>query len=510
MGFDGILNDKKPDENNKTEKELKELITKFVFENEVQTGNEKFDYLLNQLINAFPEAINIIGKKQHSTHDSTLDIHILKVLNYAMNTEEYKTLSDNEKLILKFIILFHDIAKAENQADENHPEICAYYTRDILKKVNLPENMKERIIEIIKNHNILGKLNETQYRTDIEYATAILRREGDIKLAKIFTEADIHCVNETFAKDVNADNLDNVTKKLEEKLDERHRKGALAYSTPFIQTLFKKSPYYNKALTEIEKNGKTYKVPIFNFSGDKSLPGLFIDKNFDLRELGFINQYDKNKPLSEEDLELFIHCTYAPQDVYYLGSVEADSDICTSNITPIELNTFNDDDTLGVVFNPFEQYNISSSNNTNQNSGAKKNTHNFATEMFRDSFFHKVNDFTRIYFIKYFEENCNMDITEAQFAQIHKQLQNHKYLTQVHDIKLQDGTILKEEDIKNAIKYIGKKRRADYKHTNNETNVLIHSIMGNFVNGKYAEDIPQECLENAEKYDIPIFLFKSK
>ena len=85
-----------------------------------------------------PEFINVIGKQQHDTHHYSVDVHILTVLQEAMNNPEYKNLSNSDKTCLKFACLLHDIAKQEGITDDLHPEASALFARDIMRKYNFP------------------------------------------------------------------------------------------------------------------------------------------------------------------------------------------------------------------------------------------------------------------------------------------------------------------------------------------------------------------------------------
>ena len=117
---------------------FKDLINKFLYENEIQTGNKELDKQLNTIIKAFPEFVNIIGRKQHATHNYSLDIHTLLVLARIIKDEEYKTLNQSDKLTLKSVALFHDINKKEGEIDKTHPEVSAAAAKSILLLFIIP------------------------------------------------------------------------------------------------------------------------------------------------------------------------------------------------------------------------------------------------------------------------------------------------------------------------------------------------------------------------------------
>jgi len=143
-----------------------------------------------------PEFINIIGKQQHDTHDFSLDIHILSVLKEVMDNPNYKHLDSSEKFCLKFAAIMHDIAKQEGIKDEGHAALCSLYARDILNKdaVKMPEEIKDRIYELIKNHHWLKDYNTGSIYP--EHTAALFRREGGLAAAQILAEAGLKCVKQ--------------------------------------------------------------------------------------------------------------------------------------------------------------------------------------------------------------------------------------------------------------------------------------------------------------------------
>ena len=84
LGYDGIIDLTKLSQNG-IEGEVLKIANRFIKENAVKTGDTKLDEALNSLIKGMPEFINIIGKKQHSSHDYSLDIHILSTLKEALS-----------------------------------------------------------------------------------------------------------------------------------------------------------------------------------------------------------------------------------------------------------------------------------------------------------------------------------------------------------------------------------------------------------------------------------------
>lgn len=188
-GYDGIINLENLDKDDETERKVYEISHKFIKENEIQTDDEDVNKILNSIIKAMPEFINIIGKKQHKDHPFTLDIHILNAVISATRNYDYENLEPDDKECLKYAILMHDIAKPENINDGKHPENSALYAEKILEKYPLDDDKKERICEMIKNHHWLQDLNECT--KDEKQIAKMMKNKTNWKMAQIFAEADL-------------------------------------------------------------------------------------------------------------------------------------------------------------------------------------------------------------------------------------------------------------------------------------------------------------------------------
>lgn len=187
-GYDGILSLDNLSLKDKTEKRIYNISKRFI-NNSIQTDDKKLNNSLNSFLNAYLEFVNIIGKKQNQGHYYTLDVHILQVLQDCMKEAEYDSLNDEEKLVLKLSIMFHDIAKKEKAVDKKHPLNSSLYAKDILKKVKLPNEIKNKVILLIKNHSWL-ELYSNGILSAKETAELFETKEN-FKLAKILTKADI-------------------------------------------------------------------------------------------------------------------------------------------------------------------------------------------------------------------------------------------------------------------------------------------------------------------------------
>lgn len=185
---------------------LKPIVDKFTNGNKVFVeGNPKLEAELNKIIEVFPEFSTTIGKIQHNTHDFTVDVHTMKVLQGVMSDPRYAKLSDNDKVIIQISTILHDLTKAEKTVDKAHPKESAFDAYYMLKRLNLPREDKLKVYEIIKNHDWLERLNgkvkisEHEYRrlTPEEYNSRLQKiafehRQNDcFEMASILAKADL-------------------------------------------------------------------------------------------------------------------------------------------------------------------------------------------------------------------------------------------------------------------------------------------------------------------------------
>lgn len=187
------------------------LVDKFINNNDIALeGKPKISKQLNNITGMFPEFKSIIGKKQHKTHDFTVDIHTLRVLQDVMSNPEYKTLPAKDKIILSTATLLHDITKEEGVIDKAHPKNSALDASFILERTNLSKQDKQDICKLIKTHDWLEHYNGRIYISKDEYrpltdeerikvATSIatdLKDNNMFKMASILTIADTKGVKE--------------------------------------------------------------------------------------------------------------------------------------------------------------------------------------------------------------------------------------------------------------------------------------------------------------------------
>lgn len=135
-----------------TVEEIKKLVDKFIYNNEIMLSDPEMKAFFDDLIQGLPEFISVIGSK--NGYNNTLDCHTLKVLHNALSDPAYNKLSNSDKTVLKFSILLHDLGKnSGNYEQDGHSAISAIYAKSILGKFNLGQNVEERILNIVRHHH---------------------------------------------------------------------------------------------------------------------------------------------------------------------------------------------------------------------------------------------------------------------------------------------------------------------------------------------------------------------
>ena len=332
----------------KKTKQVKNLINKFLYENEITTGNKELDKQLNTIIKAFPEFVNMIGRKQHATHNYSLDIHTLLVLARIIKDEEYKTLNQSDKLTLKSVVLFHDMSKKEGEIDKTHPEVSAAAAKSILSKIYSNKDQLERVYNLIKHHNFLEEYDNSQKKdiTARNYGI-IFRRPSDFKLAKMLTEADLKSVNEDFYN------------QHQDKLSKNYLLDITGRINDYQQTGNAIFPTYITNLTKTNKHKETIKGREYTVINTHN-----INNKEDLSNYGF------ESGIKKKNLRFLVHMTDSLETIKILDKSNEDVILSESFISLDHQRTY-ENRKYGVVLKQ-KNYDIVSTHMHNQASGTQK------------------------------------------------------------------------------------------------------------------------------------------
>ena len=194
--YDGFIDTSLLNINNPVEKKIIDISDKFLNKNIVKTGDDKVDLFFNDFIKKCPKFINIIGKKQHETHSLSVDIHIAEVLKNIIKDEQFNNLNNENKKIILFASLLHDIGKDEGVIDRTHKVKSAFYANEILEDFNFSESEKNKIVNFIQYHH-WSEAIQKNFMTP-EMIKQYFPEKSDFTLLAIFAKADIKAVSPKF------------------------------------------------------------------------------------------------------------------------------------------------------------------------------------------------------------------------------------------------------------------------------------------------------------------------
>lgn len=491
-GFNGYLS--YDNLNFKEDSELFDIVYGFLQENSVNTGDKNLDEALNALINGMPEFLSVIGKKQHGSHDYSVDIHILKVLQTALLNPKYSELSNKDKTALKFSIMLHDIAKREGELDSNHPQASADLSRNIISRYKFPLVFKQRIYELVKNHHWLKEYNSGE--KSAEDIAVIFRRKGDINIARIMAEADLKCINETgyFWKNYGIALKEEKQKPVDAALEMQKQSGQLLYTSKIIN---------RGNIPSVDYKGSLYKVIDVPNLSDKELSRIFAPgtAKSDLRFAVHVVSDKNDKKIAK----LQTACS--------LGDVAGDGVLSVSYISPDDKRTINDY-RFGLSFNVSPE-NTVNAYTSNQYSGTFKNESDFlelvrADEEILREYRQVIPDTIK----------KQLGLSDEEYGKLYDMIFDNKHLSGIYLNTFDDrtkrminvdkkfvinGRIIEGRDVAAAIKKAGStliKETFDF----NEVN-LYKPIANAFIaKVDSIDEIPDEFLEFVRNNSLPIVL----
>ncbi|MCD7878373.1 MAG: hypothetical protein LUG16_00385 [Candidatus Gastranaerophilales bacterium] len=429
---------------------------------------------MNGLIKGMPEFINIIGKQQHSTHDSALDIHILRVLNGVMSNPKYESLPNSDKTILKLAVIMHDIAKPEGVNDANHPNTSALYADNIMQKYSFNAITKDRIYELIKNHHWLEHYN--QGINDSKDTAALFRHKNDYLMSKIFCEADLKGISDyiynLYSTLLSKENQTPV----EEEINNINKNGQIIFTSKIIK---------DELIPRTEYKGKTYKVINFN-----DLPS-----DFDLEQFGFL------AGTTPDNLRLLIHTAHTAENLRvtnHISDIANESFLCTSLVSLKEKAT-HWNKRFGVCLEG-ENVNISNASTSNQESLDKKDF-----KIFSDSLTNK----NKLYFYRETLPKMvksELNLSDDEYIQLYNQISETRYESQIKDDEIYHAgdKQISGMDIKNAVKKAGDSILQNEKH--NEVNIYNPKTKAFIAKTDSIQEIPQSYLDFAFENNLPVFI----
>ncbi len=487
-GYNGLISLNEFNKDDKTEKQIYDCLYKFLYENEVRTGNKELDIELNRVIKAFPEFINTIGKKQHPTHKYSLDIHQLLVLAYSMNNPDYlNNLNAHDKAVLKLSTLFHDVMKQENVIDNGHQYPSSMYARSILQKVvNNPENT-DRIYEMINNHHWLASYANSNDKKEMAKELAFrFRRPNDFEIAKIMADSDLKGVSEEFYSKHKQALEDSSIDNISDNLDIIYSNGNALFTDYFVMP--------SKLANHIEiKDGKEYKVVNFH----------------NIKPQEELSKYGFDSGTKKEDAVLLVHMVdenklYESLNTVKILTSPINGGVLSESIITPEHNRTYCNRKYGLLLSHINT-NIINEHKHNQGSGREKDISNIMSLIYDYS---QIRQNFRNELLRALSINPK-DIDDYEYADFYENvLASKTSLNQINPetiYNLGDYSFTGKELVK-AIKYY-QDSLIDKKGTeHNEIVGYIPKIQGVIAKEKSLSHIPNELLNFAQENNLPIIL----
>ena len=447
-------------------------VIKFTQNNSVMVQNApQLSKDLTNIIKAFPEFLTTIGKVQHGTHDFTLDVHCLKVLQGAMKNPQYQTLSQKEKYHMQIIALFHDITKAELKRDSEHPRNSAFDVYYLLDKLNMKEKDKLKIYQVIKNHSWLAYYDfSNKMRKKIAYD---MRSGNAFKLQSILTEADLKGVKkyDKFYY-MYANKLDSAKKDIFKSIEELQ---STAINLP--QAKIPKASELNtnsRYVSRISRDGINNTV-------------LYLNPNVDLQKVGFRNCKSLN------DFNILVHGLDSQDSASMfqaLGMIDSKALLSTSYIIYSKQNyrAFRSE---GFILD-VPATNIHAAYWRDFGSGCKKSIKNlFNTYLFQ-------NNEQRNYISEKLKKELNLN--DKDYINL---------FNQIEDITMEDLEKYNPRIAKAYRKIFNDMEISKRSYGRNYNEILVTSpkIQAIFCYDKTPQNISSYLRKYAEKNDIPIIVF---
>ena len=513
--FDGLLNNRpfedlsgySPEFKNAAKKVQSE-IDKFTTKNEVNIPDKEVKEILDGLIKGLPEFTSIVGKQQHGTHAYSVDIHMLKVLQDAMNNPAYSKLSDKSKTVLKFAAILHDVGKAAGVVDSNHFRTSANYMSSILDKFNLPTEMKHQIIDAVDNHHWFGDFNTD--KLSAQDVAVKCRRSGDLEVYKILAKADLANVSSTFHYRVTGTSnkaeydafIDKKMSEVDVEIKKMNSNAPVVFDSKILNG-GKKFP-----TKKVVKDGVEYNVRVLNLA---DLP-----EGMPLEKYGFVPGTTK------ENATFGVHFSDSLKESYDVIMSDSRRLAQGHPIFSYMLLKWGHAGRIsqeGLIFN-VDNSNTVIASSVNSVSGFKKNLREHSSPFFNDGSMvtnerAKISNLIR----KHLSENAGVKLSRDEYAELFdKYLKSKKYITQIkEDVKIGDK-VIKANDLKTAIEKAqetlftyNKSNEVDGSFDGNNEMTTVDPVPVGLYSTKFRiEDCSPELLKMAEEEGLPIILNPAK
>ncbi|SFV69993.1 Possible nucleotidyltransferase [hydrothermal vent metagenome] len=133
-------------------------------------------------------------------HHYPVDLHSIKCIEAVENIKEafiaelFHQLREEEKLLIKVVVLFHDTGKGRKQ---DHSEVGAKLIAQFTKHIGLSEELSQRAVTLVKEHILMSSVAFKENIHNEKTLYKFMSKVGDeknLKLLYILTYADINGV----------------------------------------------------------------------------------------------------------------------------------------------------------------------------------------------------------------------------------------------------------------------------------------------------------------------------
>ncbi|MFI3300892.1 MAG: HD domain-containing protein [Candidatus Gastranaerophilales bacterium] len=522
-GFEGMLNTRNLDElhlNSQqravAEKMVKE-IEKFTLGNRVADGvnlSQEAKDFLNSILKGVPEFAPFFGKSQHSAHDYSLDVHILKVLQDSMNDPLYSKLGDKDRLVLKMSTLLHDIGKRhlEGGSDTGHAQLSAEWAYSILERFNFDDSMNERIVNAIQNHHWFKEYN--QGSVDAQTIATLTRRPEDFLIYQIMAKADLKNVNDGFYQSrLGASSVVEADAKFAEKMAEIKKEVDVLGEKQVVITASK----FLERPGGVKKDGtvvapRQFPKEKITINGEETEIGVLdlanIDPATNMQQFGFAN-------ITADDLRLNVHMVDNVKQMQIFKTLT--SNPMNYSAQSISMVSLKDKATyssrlIGLVVE-LDNANVSQAHFSNTGSGFEKGLNRFTKLMFETGKYEKYHDyraFVKNEFITYMKEQKGIELDERTYSKLAKYISQVKNPeTQMRSVKIGD-TIYKKEDLLEAFTYsrdmLTEAKGSSINQSHNEIVAMSPKVKAVIVKVSSIDQVPQDVLQFAKDNNLNIVL----
>ena len=142
----------------------------------------------------------IVGRQQHQAHDSTVDVHLLDVVEKAGKDPRFEKLLPKDQVNTLWASFLHDVAKRENMVDYDHGWTSTSTAWGVLRTLGYPDTQIQRITDIMSRDFDLSYDPDTKNsvrfadQNALDDVVAAYRSPGALDMVSILNSSDIKSV----------------------------------------------------------------------------------------------------------------------------------------------------------------------------------------------------------------------------------------------------------------------------------------------------------------------------